>query len=172
MANSKRFANFATSLGGCYSRGLVSPILLPVKMITEKQIQELIESHILGSGIFLVEVVVKQGNAIRIQVDRKEGISIDECVKISRFVNENLDRDEEDYSLEVSSPGLGKPFKVRQQYEKSIGKRIEISLTDGKREEGILEKVGPDSIWIRDKEGELDIPFNEINKAKEIISFN
>ena len=166
------FANFASSLGGCNSRGLGSPILLPDKMIKETQIQKLIEACTGGSGIFLVEVVVKPGNAIRVHVDRPEGISVDDCVAISRYINENLDREVEDYSLEVSSPGLGKPFRVREQYEKSIGKKIEITGIDGSREEGILLSVGREALSMKFKDGEREIPLNEINKAKEVIAFN
>ena len=61
-------------------------------MITSETIIELVEQHIRGTDIFLVEVVVKPGNAIRVHVDRPEGISIDQCVKISRFLIEQLDR--------------------------------------------------------------------------------
>ena len=82
-------------------------------MITAEGITELVEQHIKGTETFLVEVLVKAGNAIRVHVDTPEGISIDQCVAISRFLNESLDRDVEDYSLEVSSPGLGAAFKVK-----------------------------------------------------------
>lgn len=95
-------------------------------MITAEGITELVEQHIKGTETFLVEVLVKAGNAIRVHVDTPEGISIDQCVAISRFLNESLDRDVEDYSLEVSSPGLGAAFKVKQQYEKNMGRDIEV----------------------------------------------
>ena len=84
-------------------------------MITEEKIRKLVEGHIRESGIFLVEVMVKPGNVIRVHVDTPEGISIKRCVEISRFINGQLDRDVEDYSLEVSSPGVGAPFRVKQQ---------------------------------------------------------
>ena len=88
---------FALSLGECDSRGLVwSPILLPEKMINSETIAELLEQHIRGTDMFVVEVAVKAGNSIRVHVDRPNGISIDECVQISRFLNETMDRDEED----------------------------------------------------------------------------
>ncbi len=76
-------------------------------MITNEAIIELVSQYIQGTDIFLVEASVKPGNVIRVHVDRPEGISIDECVKISRHMNEMLDRDVEDYDLQVSSPGLG-----------------------------------------------------------------
>ena len=94
-------------------------------MITDEAIIELLEQHIQGTDIFLVEVAVKTGNVIQIHVDRPDGISIEECVKISRHLNEKLDREVEDFSLEVSSPGLNAPFRVKQQYEKNTGRMIE-----------------------------------------------
>ena len=141
-------------------------------MITSETIIELVEQHIRGTDIFLVEVVVKPGNAIRVHVDRPEGISIDQCVKISRFLNEQLDRDVEDYSLEVSSPGLGAPFRVKQQYEKNTGRYVEVIQTDGRRQEGKLESVTQETIVLKVKGKDREIRFDEIKKTKAIISFN
>ncbi len=152
--------------------GLLSPILLPVKMITDEKIIELVKQHIQGSDVFLVEAVVKPGNMIRVHVDRPEGISIDECVLISRFLNGELDRDVEDYSLEVSSPGLSAPYLVKQQYEKNTGRTIEVRLEDGDRLEGKLEGVLENAIILKVKGKEQEVPFEEIVKAKTIISFN
>ena len=152
--------------------GLLSPILLPVKMITDEKIIELVQQHIQGSDVFLVEAVVKPGNMIRVHVDRPEGISINECVLISRFLNGELDRDVEDYSLEVSSPGLSAPYLVKQQYEKNMGRNIEVRLEDGDRLEGKLEGVLENAIILKVKGKEQEVPFEEIVKAKTIISFN
>lgn len=152
--------------------GLLSPILLPVKMITDEKIIKLVQKHIQETDIFLVEAVVKPGNMIRVHVDRPEGISIDECVGISRFLNGELDRDEEDFSLEVSSPGISAPFKVKQQYEKNVGRTIEVRLDDGDRLEGKLESVAEKAIVLSVKGKQQEIPFEEIVKAKTIISFN
>ena len=128
--------------------------------------------HIQGSEIFLVEVLVKPGNAIKVHVDKPEGISIDECVLISRFLNESLDRDVEDYSLEVSSPGLGGAFKVKQQYEKNLGRDIEVLYTDGIKVKGKLEKVTDEGVLLNVHGDDEEIRFDEIKTAKAIISFN
>jgi len=141
-------------------------------MITIEHITELVKQHIGDSDIFLVEVVVKSGNAIRVHVDKPEGISIDECVKISRFLNESLDRDVEDYSLEVSSPGLGGAFKVKQQYEKNLGRDIEVLYTDGIKVKGKLEKVTDEGVILNVQGDDEEIRFEEIKTAKTIISFN
>jgi len=172
FANFMIICTFAPSLGEICSGGLLSPILLHKKMITTESITELIEQHIEGSDIFLVEVLVKPGNAILIHVDRPAGISIDECVKISRFLNESLDRDVEDYSLEVSSPGLGGAFKVKQQYEKNLGRDIEVLYTDGIKVKGKLESLTDNGIILKVKGDDEEIVFEEIKTAKALISFN
>jgi ribosome maturation factor RimP len=141
-------------------------------MITPNRVTELVQQHIEGSDIFLVETVVKPGNLIRVQVDRPDGITIEECVKVSRFLNEQLDREVEDFSLEVSSPGVGAPFKVKQQYEKNTGRIIEVRLADGERLEGRLEHVADQSVILNVKGVEKQILLQDIIKAKTIISFN
>ena len=141
-------------------------------MITSEYITDLVTQHIGGTDIFLVEVLVKPGNAITVHVDRPDGISIDECVKISRYLNENLDRDVEDYSLEVSSPGLSGAFKVKQQYEKYLGREIEILYTDGIKVKGKLQKVSDEGVVLNVQGDDEEISFEEIKTAKAIISFN
>jgi len=141
-------------------------------MITEQAVIELIEKHIQGTDIFLVEVTVKSGNVIRVHVDRPEGISIDQCVEISRFLNESLDRDVEDYALEVSSPGLSSPFRVKQQYEKNRGRSIDVLFKEGSRLQGNLESVSDEGIVLKVKDKEMEVTFEEIKTAKAIISFN
>jgi ribosome maturation factor RimP len=140
-------------------------------MITTEHIRDLVMQHIGASDIFLVEVLVKPGNAIAVQVDRPDGISIDECVQISRFLNESLDRDEEDYSLEVSSPGLGSAFRVKQQYEKNLGRDIEVLYTDGIKAKGKLQKVTEKGVVLSVRGDDKEIGFDEIKTAKAIISF-
>ena len=141
-------------------------------MITSEMVTELVEQHIRETGIFLVEVTVKPGNAIRVQVDRPEGISIDECARISRFLIDHLDRDAEDYSLEVSSPGLGAPFRVKQQYLKNSGRNIEVLLTDGRLLNGMLQSVSDDGVILKVKGTEMEIGFGDIKTSKATISFN
>jgi ribosome maturation factor RimP len=141
-------------------------------MIGVEHITELVTKHIQGSDIFLVDVSVKPGNVIRVHVDTPDGISIDACVKISRFLNESLDRDVEDYSLEVSSPGLGGSFKVKQQYEKHMQREIEVLYTDGIKEHGILTSVGDKGIVLRVKDDDKEIDYKDIKTAKAVIAFN
>ena len=138
-------------------------------MITEERIKDIVGQHIQESDIFLVEVRVRPGNVIRVHVDRPEGISIDKCVEISRYLNRELDRDVEDFSLEVSAPGIGVPFRVKQQYEKNLGQQIEVVMEDNKRMKGRLESVTDDGITVSGKKGTVSLGFNEIKSAREII---
>jgi ribosome maturation factor RimP len=78
----------------------------------------------------------------------------------------------EDYSLEVSSPGLGSPFRVKQQYEKNTGRLVEVTLTDGKRQEGELESVSDQAIVLTMKGRKREIRFDEIIKTRTVISFS
>ena len=77
-------------------------------------------------------------NVISVFVDKANGISISECLQISRFIEQELDREIEDFELSVSSPGLSKPFVVNEQYQKNIGKEIVVKLSDGKKVKGKL----------------------------------
>ena len=141
-------------------------------MITEEKVKAIVEQYIRGTKVFLVGVVVRPGNMIRVHVDQPGGISIDKCVDISRHLNRELDRDVEDFSLEVSSPGIGTPFRVRQQYEKNMGQEIKVVLEDGTRMKGTLESVTDEGIILNSKKGEVTLGYGEIKSAEEIISFS
>lgn len=141
-------------------------------MITEEKVKAIVEQYIQGTEVFLVEVAVRPGNLIRVHVDQPGGIPIDKCVDISRHLNRQLDRDVEDFSLEVSSPGIGAPFRVRQQYEKNIGQEIKVVLEDGVEMKGTLESVTDEGITLNRKKGAVTLGYGEIKSAKEIISFS
>jgi ribosome maturation factor RimP len=146
--------------------------------------QHLIEHHlegiIAGKDIFLVGVKVDNNNKILVHIDTPEGISIDECVRVSRELEEKLDREREDFALEVSSPGLDSPFRVIEQYQKNVGRRITLVRTDGEKREGVLKKISERGIVLeitRGKKGQpkdpdlQEISFAEINSAKASIQF-
>ncbi|MBQ5404768.1 MAG: ribosome assembly cofactor RimP [Bacteroidales bacterium] len=105
-------------------------------MISKELIRELFETLPQLSGYFLTEVKVSPNNEISISADTDQGITIDQCGEISRILEENLDRDKEDFDLEVSSPGLSEPFKVLRQYIKNIGKEVDIVTVSGQKKKG------------------------------------
>lgn len=90
---------------------------------------------------FLVDVTVSPDDKITVEIDHADGVWIDDCAKLSQFIEDNLSRDEEDYELEVGSAGLGQPFKVEQQYINCIGEDVEVMDADGKKVAGKLKSV-------------------------------
>lgn len=148
-------------------------------MISVDQISGIIMSELEASGLFLVETVIRPGNKISVYIDSMKGVTIDECIKISRFIEKNLNRDEEDYELEVSSPGLSRPLKIFAQYEKNIGRYLEIVKYNGIKLTGKLLQVSPDTILLEipvsGKAGKKkqpaeskveEVEFNKIKTAK------
>ena len=107
-------------------------------MIAEDRVIKLAKAKVSELGGFLVTVKVSAQNDIQVFVDKTEGISISECLQISRFIEEELDREVEDFQLLVSSPGLSKAFVVEEQYLKNIGREVVVKLTDGKKIKGRL----------------------------------
>ncbi len=110
-------------------------------MIDKEKILELVNKFIEGSDLFLVDIQVSHSNDIKILIDRHEGISIEECVRLSKVIDNSLDRDSEDFQLEVSSPGLNEPLKVPGQYNKNLGRDVEVTTSEGKKHEGKLIRL-------------------------------
>ncbi|MDR1937125.1 MAG: ribosome assembly cofactor RimP [Tannerellaceae bacterium] len=108
-------------------------------MINKEIIYRLVEEKLAASAIYLVDVVVKPDNLIVVEIDSDEVVSIDDCVELSRYIESNLDRESEDYELEVGSAGLTAPFKVLRQYIKNIGNEVELLLKSGVKQTGILK---------------------------------
>ena len=119
------------------TKGTLSPLFcIENKMISEQRIIKIFEDNpeIFGE-YFLVEVKVSGDNDISIRIDKDNGLSIDECGQISHQIDTLLNREEEDFNLEVSSPGLTEPFKVTKQYIKNIGHQVEVLTTAGDKME-------------------------------------
>ena len=95
-------------------------------MIDKNVVKTLVLEWLQGKEYFLVDVEVSPDDRIVVEIDHAEGVWIEDCVALSRFIEEHLSRDEEDYELEVGSAGLGMPFKVEQQYINCIGKEVEV----------------------------------------------
>ncbi len=107
-------------------------------MITKEQIENLIKPKIDEEDLFQVEVSVNSSNKISVFIDGDKGVTIDQCMALSRFIEQNLNRDEEDYELDVSSSGLDLPLKVQRQYIKNIGRSVAIILKNGQKLTGKL----------------------------------
>jgi ribosome maturation factor RimP len=153
-------------------------------MIDKAFLTELVQSK-LTEEQFLVELTVSASNVIHIMVDSDSAISINQIADISRFVDENLDRETEDFELSVFSAGLSEPFKLPRQYKKNIGSDIDVLLTNGIKMSGLLKNADDLRIDLEvstkekiegSKKKELvtkvhSFEFSEIKEAKLILKF-
>lgn len=110
-------------------------------MIEKAVVTQLVEEHLQASNTYLVDVAIKPGNYIVVEIDSDESVSIDDCVALSQYIEAHLDRDVEDYELEVGSAGITSPFKVLRQYQKNIGNEVEMLLKSGAKKVGVLTAV-------------------------------
>ena len=101
----------------------------------------MVEERLASSDNYLVDVVIEPDNRIVVEIDNDKAVSIDDCVELSRYLESCLDRDVEDYELEVGSVGVTSPFKVLRQYLKNIGNEVEIQLKNGPRVTGVLKSA-------------------------------
>ncbi len=153
-------------------------------MIDKALVEKLVADK-LSSDMFVVDIDVSKTNSIHIFVDGFDGITIDQCIAISRHVEHSLNRDEEDFELEVSSPGLTENFKVVQQYKKYTGEKIEVLNSAGEKFEGLLKKSDEQGIILETTKRERveghkkkqlvkkdhNINYKDIKSAKAVISF-
>ena len=108
-------------------------------MIEKQRVIDIAKQWLEGKeSYFLVDVQVTPDNRITVEIDQAEGVWIDDCVELSRFIESFLDRNVEDYELEVGSAGIGQPFKVLQQYINHIGHEVEVLPKTGTKLKGIL----------------------------------
>ena len=110
-------------------------------MIDKNVVKKLVEEWLQDKEYFLVSVEISPDNRIVVEIDHADGVWIEDSVALSRYIEERLSRNEEDYELEVGSAGLGQPFKVPQQYINFVGKEVEVLDADGVKVKGILKAV-------------------------------
>jgi ribosome maturation factor RimP len=154
-------------------------------MITVERVTGLVQEKIEGTDIFLVQVTVRPGNAIEVLLERDSGLTVDDCKMVSRHVESMLDRETEDFSLEVSSPGVGKPLLVKRQYFKNVGRSVKVESNDGRKWEALLAEANEEGIKLTysvkeevpGKKGkklvekEEALAYSDIKETKVIISF-
>ena len=110
-------------------------------MINKETIQALTEEWLQGNDYFLLDISFSADDRIVIEIDHADGVWIEDCAELSRFLQERLGDELGDYELEVGSAGLGQPFKVAQQYVNHIGDTIEVLELEGKKVQGVLKSV-------------------------------
>jgi ribosome maturation factor RimP len=154
-------------------------------MIQKETIRQLVEEFIADAECFIVDIKVSGDNVILVEVDADNGINIEYCAELNRFIESKLDREIEDYELEVGSAGLSMPFKVLKQYQKNLGNEVEVLTKEGKKLVGILKDATEEAFTLivakqvkpegaKRKitiEEDLVLSYNEIKYTKYLIRF-
>ncbi len=154
-------------------------------MIDKNVVKKLVDEWLEGKEYFLVDIQVSADDRIVVEIDHADGVWVDDCAELSRYIEDHLSRDEEDYELEVGSTGLGHPFKVPQQYVNNIGNEVEVLTAEGKKVKGMLKAVDgtrftvsvTEKVKVEGKKRPVkmdvdhDYDMNEVKYTKYIISF-
>ena len=117
-------------------------------MIDKNVVKNIVEDWLKDKEYFLVDIEISQEDKIVVEIDHADGVWIEDCADLSKHIEDRLDREDEDYELEVGSAGLGQPFKVFQQYVNNIGHEVEVMDADGKKFKGILKPVDGDDFTV------------------------
>ncbi|SHG69580.1 ribosome assembly cofactor RimP [Winogradskyella jejuensis] len=153
-----------------------------LKNKAEELLQNALEER---QDLFLISLTIGTDNAIKVVIDGDNGVLVEDCMFISRAIEHNLDREEEDFSLEVLSAGAASPLTLPRQYKKNIGRTLEVRTNDDKKTEGKLEAADENSIQLKWKAREpkpvgkgkvtvtkeATIALDDIKEAKVIIKF-
>jgi len=173
-------------MGKIFTGDRKSPVLFTSQnMIDKKKIQKIAESAELDKEFIVVDIEVKPVNKFTVFLESLDGISISDCVKVSRHIEQHFNRDEEDYELNVSSAGIDKPLTAPLQFIKNIGRVAEVITTNDKKQKGVLKAYSTKSITLAysDKEKaegsnkkilvekEIEIEFNNIKTVTIVVSF-
>lgn len=156
-------------------------------MINKDVVKAAVEEWLSQNDYFLVDVDMTPDGRIVIEIDHADGVWIEDCAALSRFLQERLGEELGEYELEVGSAGIGQPFKVVQQYINHIGKEVEVLAADGKKYQGVLQSVTDDGqsfvVVVKEKqkiEGkkrpvlvdvEKTFNTNEVKYAKYLLAF-
>ncbi|MBP7102164.1 MAG: ribosome assembly cofactor RimP [Bacteroidales bacterium] len=149
-----------------------------MSILNNDLITKLVLEAIQGTDLFITEVKVKKGNTILVFLDGDNGVSIDSCIQVSRFVEKHLDRDKVDFELNVSSFGLGRPFVMFRQYKNAEGKMLSIKMKDQSKLKGTLIEAQEQSLLLEIQGNKKnpsvvkEISMDEIEEAKLEVVFN
>ena len=152
----------------------------------KNKVNELLQSVLEGNThLFLIDFSIDSSNKITITLDGDNGVTVKDCMSISRAIDDNLDREEEDFSLEVASCGATSPLKLPRQYAKNIGRKLKVKLQENIKLEGDLTAADNEKITLEWKAREpkpigkgkvtvqkvQEIAYNDIVEAKVVIKF-
>ena len=139
-----------------------------------------------NQSLFLIDFSVSENNKITVILDGDSGVTVEDCIMVSRAIENNLDRETQDFSLEVMSSGVSEPLKTPRQYKKNLGRTLKVKTDNGSIIEGKLTKMDEATVTLNWKarepkpigkgkitvQKEAVLPYNEIVEAKVMIKFN
>ncbi len=155
-------------------------------MSLRKKVQSLLEGALVENpSLFLIDCTINPDNSIEVIIDGDHGVKVEDCIAISRAIEHNLDREEEDFALQVMSAGVSEGLKHVRQYKKNLGRKLKVKMIEGGEIEGELISVTDDDITLAWKarepkpigkgkvtvNKEASIPYVEIKEAKVMITF-
>ncbi len=156
-------------------------------MTLKQRVENLLEEALKArTDLFAIEIKVSVNGEVVVIIDGDEGITLNDCIEISRAIEHPLNEDDFDFSLQVMSPGATEPLVDKRQYPKNVGRTLEVKTVEGEKFEGVLESVNEHSIFLGWKERqpkpvgkgkvtvklEKEIAFQDVAKAKVKIKFN
>jgi ribosome maturation factor rimP len=124
-------------------------------MIDKDLIRQTIEEKLASTDCFLVSLSISGDNQIMVEIDSETSVDLDFCVELTRYIEQHFDRDAEDYSLEIGSYSITKPFVDRRQYRKNIGRKVEVLTEESRKIRGTLVAVDNDDFTLEIEEKEL-----------------
>ena len=124
-------------------------------MIDKDLIRQTIEEKLASTDCFLISLSISGDNQIMVEIDSETSVDLDFCVELTRYIEQHFDRDAEDYSLEIGSYSITKPFVNRRQYRKNIGRKVEVLTEESRKIRGTLVAVDNDGFTLEIEEKEL-----------------
>lgn len=137
-------------------------------MIDKFKVLDIVKDVLEGSDKYLVNMKITPDNRIFVDLDGDNGINIDDCIEVSRAIENSLNRDEEDFELNVSSAGADSPLKMPRQYRRHVGRELSVEPFEGAKVEGVLTEVGDSQFTIKTK-GSKKVPSQELTFAYEDV---
>ena len=146
-------------------------------MIDKFKVLDIVKDVLEGSDKYLVNMKITPDNRIFVDLDGDNGINIDDCIEVSRAIENSLNRDEEDFELNVSSAGADSPLKMPRQYRRHVGRELSVEPFEGAKVEGILTEAGDSQFTIKTKgtkkepSQELTFAYEDVKTARVLIRF-
>ena len=154
-------------------------------MIEKEIVKGIVDEFLANSTNYLVNIDMKPDNTIVVEIDNDQSVSIDDCISLSKFIESKLDRNIEDYELEVGSAGIGQPFKILRQYLKNVGNEVEVLTKKGVKHTGVLKSADAEAFVLTVEkqvkpegakrkvtvEEDLTFPYSEVKHTKYLIRF-